>query len=297
MGRELKKIGIFGKTFNPLDEPYFNVLIASLREHKIDFCIEKNYSEILKKFKITEVTNFHTFTKDALENIEMLISWGGDGTILRAITFIKNTIPILGINTGRLGFLATVQKKEIPDAISLLKEQNFSIQKRSILQLNDTQNFDFKGFRYALNEVSITRNNSTSVVGIKVFLNQEYLTTYWADGLIIATPTGSTAYSLSCQGPIVIPSANNFIITPISPHNLNARPVVIPDDTLIELQVLSRSKNYLLSLDARCYNMEIQKNVTLQKADFSIHLVQLSQQSFLQTLRRKMFFGEDVRNK
>lgn len=285
-----KRIGIFGKAFDLADLPYFKVLIKALKAHKMDFFVEKEYLEILRKNKIPENECLVPFEKNKMQNIDLLISWGGDGTILRAVSFVKDSVPILGINTGRLGFLSTVQRGEIAHAIYLLKKNDFSIQNRTLLQLKDTQ-------EYALNEVSITRKDSTAVIGVKVFLNSEYLTTYWADGLIVATPTGSTAYSLSCGGPIIVPTAHNIIITPISPHNLNARPIVLSDNTQVKLEILTRGAHYLLSLDTRCYDMLTQKTLALKKADFYVNLIALEKKSFLQTLRHKMFFGEDIRNK
>ena len=292
-----KKIGIFGKTYKNTDCQYFNILVNCLKKHHINFVVEKKFAKVLKHLGIANTEDFESFEKESIAGIDLLITLGGDGTILNAMTFIKDTeIPVLGINMGKLGFLATVQKKEIERVMYCLIKKEFSIHSRSVLQVHTNNKLQFENSAFALNEISITRKNSTSMIGVKVHLNEEYLTTYWADGLIVATPTGSTGYSLSCQGPILTPQSNNFIITPISPHNLNARPIVLPDNTIIKLSVISRNENYLLSLDSRLYSIDEHVEIILKKAYFPMNLIQLDKQTFIQTLRDKMFFGEDIRN-
>jgi len=223
---------------------------------------------------------------------------GGDGTILRAVTYIRNLgIPILGINTGRLGFLATIKKDEIEEAIDLLMNKSYSIQERSLLEVSVTPESDeISEINFALNDVTIARKNTTSMIGVKTYLNEEYLTNYWADGLIIATPTGSTGYSLSCGGPVVLPGSKNLIITPIAPHNLNARPIIISDDTSIQLEVSSRENNYLISLDARIITIPEHTKVNIKKADFTVKSVLLENQTNIKILRGKLLWGEDKRN-
>nr|BFF38787.1 NAD kinase [Tenacibaculum mesophilum] len=223
---------------------------------------------------------------------------GGDGTILRAVTYIRDLdIPIMGINTGRLGFLATIQKDQIEEAINLMLKKEYTLQERSLLQIETSPTTeDFSELNFALNEVTIARRNTTSMIGIKTSLNEEYLTNYWADGLIIATPTGSTGYSLSCDGPVILPNSKSFVITPIAPHNLNARPMVIPDDTDILLEVSAREKDFLISLDSRITTVSLGTEIKIQKAPFTIKSILPKNQSYLNTLRGKLLWGEDIRN-
>ena len=223
---------------------------------------------------------------------------GGDGTILRAVTYVRDlNIPILGINTGRLGFLATVQKDEIEKAVELLINKEYSIQERSLLEVEtDPRAKEFSEINFALNEVTVARRNTTSMIGIKTYLNDEYLTNYWADGLIVATPTGSTGYSLSCDGPVILPNSKSLVITPIAPHNLNARPMVISDNTAIQLEVSAREKDFLISLDSRITTATQETKIYIKKASFTIKTVSLKNQSYLKTLRGKLLWGEDIRN-
>jgi NAD+ kinase len=223
---------------------------------------------------------------------------GGDGTILRAITYIKNLgIPILGINTGRLGFLATIKKDAIKESVELILKGEYTIQERTLLSIKTSpKTDDFSEINFALNEVTLARKNTTSMIGVKTYLNDEYLTNYWADGLIVGTPTGSTGYSLSCNGPVILPNSKNLVITPIAPHNLNARPMVISDDTTIQLEVNSREKDFLISLDSRITSVSENTKVFIKKAPFTIKSILPKNQSFLETLRSKLLWGEDTRN-
>lgn len=295
----MNKVAIFGQAYKNHDRQYFEILIENLNKYEIEIVIEKEFVQILSDLGVPNI-QFPTFSKheDLYDNIDMMFTLGGDGTILNAITLVRDlNIPILGINTGRLGFLATVQKNAIEDAILSLQKKEFTIQERALLEIqtNDGKNH-FGQFNYALNEVTIARKNSTSMIGIESYLNEESLTTYWSDGLVIATPTGSTGYSLSCHGPIIIPESNNFVITPIAPHNLSARPLVIPDKTKIRLKVVGREKEFFLSLDSRVSSVAFETEITLQKAPFQIKIIQLNQQTFIKTLRSKLFWGEDKRN-
>jgi len=234
--------------------------------------------------------------KDLDSSIDVLITVGGDGTILKAVTFIRNlNIPILGINTGRLGFLATVQKTQIKEAIEALISGKYRVKQRELLNVEtNTQNFDILNF--ALNEVAINRKDSTSMIVINAYIDGEFLNSYWADGLIVATPTGSTGYSLSCGGPVITPSAKSLVVTPIAPHNLNVRPLVIPIDSKIKLQVSGRNDQFLVSLDSRITTVEKHTEIYIQKANFKLKMIQLNNQTFLKTLRQKMLWGRDTRN-
>ncbi len=291
------KVAIYGtydieKSKQPVEE-----LFGYLTDNNFKIFVEKQFLKAINTLtKVrTKVKHFNGF-EDLDNSFDVFITVGGDGTILRAITFIRDLdIPILGINTGRLGFLATVQKTQIKEAIKALINGNFLIKERELLNVEtNTKNFDVLNF--ALNEVAINRKDSTSMIVINAFIDGEFLNSYWADGLIIATPTGSTGYSLSCGGPIITPSAKSFVVTPIAPHNLNARPLVIPIDSKIKLQVSGRNEQFLVSLDSRIITVEKHTEIYIQKADFKLKMIQLNTQTFLKTLRQKMLWGSDTRN-
>lgn len=295
----MNKVAIFGQAYKNTDRQYFEILIENLNKFNIEILIYKEFVTILDELGV-ENLNYKTFQKheDLDSTFDLLFTLGGDGTILNAATLVKDlNIPILGINTGRLGFLATVQKKEIENTIQSLIKKEFTIQERAVLQIStNDENINFNDINFALNEVTIARKNSTSMIGVEAYLNDEYLTTYWSDGLVVATPTGSTGYSLSCHGPIIMPESNNFVLTPIAPHNLSARPLVIPDTTEIKLKIIGREKEFFLSLDSRVSTVPFEIELTLTKANFPVKIIQLNQQTFIGTLREKLFWGEDKRN-
>lgn len=295
----MKKVAIYGQSYTVHAAKEIILLIASLEKHNIVFFLEKDLYGLLKDQGIIEkkYPHFSNFS-DLNNSFDLLFSIGGDGTILRAVTYVRDlNIPVLGINTGRLGFLATVKKDEIENAVELLVKGDYDIQERTLLQVHtEPKNEELSSLNFALNEITIARKNTTSMIGVKTFLNREYLTNYWSDGLIIATPTGSTGYSLSCQGPVISPNSKNLVITPIAPHNLNARPMVIPDDTEIILEIDAREKDYLISLDSRIITLPKETKVFLKKAPFTIKTIIPKNQTFLKTLRTKLLWGEDTRN-
>lgn len=233
---------------------------------------------------------------DSVDNIDFLICFGGDGTILNAATIVKNRdIPIVGINTGRLGFLATISKHELSTLIDNLTNKKYRLSKRALLYIN-AEKTDLEA-PFALNEISVSSKENTSMINIKVLLNNEYLNTYWADGLIVSTPTGSTGYSLSCGGPIVMPESQNFIITPIAPHNLNVRPLVVSDDTTIKIEIIDNNTNkFLLSMDSRNQYIKNSSCLTIKKANYKIKLVEIESINYSKTLRGKLLWGLDKRN-
>ncbi|NRD21254.1 NAD kinase [Winogradskyella eckloniae] len=236
---------------------------------------------------------------DALDaSYDLLVSVGGDGTILRAVTYVRDLgIPIVGINTGRLGFLATIQTEDIETALTEIFKGKYKISERSLLSVStDPEHKDILKTNFALNEIAISRKNTTSMITVDTHLNDMYLTSYWADGLILSTPTGSTGYSLSCGGPVITPDAKSFAITPIAPHNLSARPLIIPDNTTVKLKVNGREDQFLMSLDSRIVTLSNTTFVTIMKADFVVKMVELLDESFLETLRKKLLWGEDRRN-
>lgn len=246
-----------------------------------------NKSPIVKSIK--------TFTEDELKGIDVLISIGGDGTILELMTMVKDAgIPILGINSGRLGFMANINANDIPEALQKLLSGNYEIEKRGVLTM-DTKSGLFGDNNFALNEVTVSKKDTSSMITIHTYLDDEFLGSFWSDGLIVSSPSGSTAYSMSCGGPILMPGCNTFVITPIAPHNLNMRPIVIPDNKVIKLQVEGRSNTHLISLDSRNLANKNQHEITIKKADFQANLIIIEGDTYCETLRNKLFWGMDKR--
>ncbi len=295
----MKKVAVFGQSYTVSADREIKILLDSLEKNNVVVFFEENFYKVLNDHKHLS-KKYPTFSKfeDLNSSFDMLFSLGGDGTMLRAVTYVRDlNIPILGINTGRLGFLANVKKDEITESIGLLLDGEYTIQERTLLSIQTSPKVDsFDELSFALNEITIARKNTTAMIGVETYLNGEYLTNYWCDGLIIATPTGSTGYSLSCNGPVISPNCKNFVITPIAPHNLNARPMVIPDNTDIELKVDSREMKFMISLDSRIVTVPVDTKISIQKASFTIKSVIPSNQSFLTTLRSKLLWGEDKRN-
>lgn len=293
------KIAIYGQYYQGNTHPSIKTLLDFLVKEKLDVFIESDFFNLICKEdnNIQKDNCFHTFTS-LDSSFDLLISIGGDGTILRAITYVRDLgIPIVGINTGRLGFLATIQTNNIESAMKSILDKQYKISERTLLSVHtNPENKDLLHTNFALNEIAVSRKNTTSMITVATHLNDEYLTSYWADGLIVSTPTGSTGYSLSCAGPVISPDANNFVLTPIAPHNLNARPLVIPDDTEIHLKVDGREDDYLISLDSRIATLSNSTKITIKKAPFKIKMVELLSESFIDTLRKKLLWGEDKRN-
>ncbi|NLN24797.1 MAG: NAD kinase [Bacteroidetes bacterium] len=293
------KVGIYGQFYHQNTEKYLHILLEALSKKGASIFIEKNFYDILKQrdtidSRILSCNTFETLDAD----YQLFFSIGGDGTILKAVTFVKNSgIPIVGINLGRLGFLATIQKEDIQTMLHQILEGKYSISERSLLTVSmyPKQN-DFNTLNFALNAVAVNRRNTSSMIQVETWINDNYLTSYWSDGLIVATPTGSTGYSLSCGGPIIEPSAKNFLLTPIAPHNLSARPLIVPDTAVLTLKVSGREDSYLLSLDSRTSTVANETKVIIKKADFKIKLLQIEEDSFIQTLRKRLLWGEDKRN-
>ncbi len=295
---KLVKVGIFGQTNVATTLKYTGVLVDELLAHNTEIFFERNLFDGFEGRK--DNPHFHTFESyHNLDNtFDMFFSVGGDGTFLRSITYVRDlNIPIIGINTGTLGFLATIQKENIPEAIKLLFNNAYTIKERTLISVStNDDNKDLEEINYALNEVSISRKDTPSMITIETYLDGEYLTTYWSDGLIISTPTGSTGYSLSCGGPIISPSSKNIVLTPIAPHSLSVRPLVIPEETKVELKVGSRTNEAILTLDSRITTISNTTKIYIKKCDFTIKLIVLNEQSFIKTLREKLLWGEDTRN-
>jgi NAD+ kinase len=226
----------------------------------------------------------------------MLISLGGDGTMLDTVSFIGDSnIPLIGINLGRLGFLAAISENEAADAIESLVRGSYTIEKRSLLHLESSMPI-FEDAPFALNEFTLHRKDSSSMIKIHTYLNGEFLNTYWADGLIVATPTGSTGYSLSCGGPVVFPQTSSFVITPVAPHNLSTRPIVVPDDNVISFELEGRTDHFLCTLDSRTETIPTSIQLAVKKENFSISLIRPDEHNFLKTIRQKLYWGIDRRN-
>lgn len=257
--------------------------------------------ERLKKyFEKSSIKNLDYFNSDTVidDKVDLFFSIGGDGTLLRSITVVRDSeIPILGINTGRLGFLTSLQKESLLEGLDMLFEGKYHLIKRSLLQVSTDLKMDaLEHTGFALNEITINRKNTTSMLSILTELDSKNLTTYWADGLIVATPTGSTGYSLSSGGPILTPDTQCWVLNPIAPHNINIRPLIVPDKTKIKISVSGRGSHFLLSLDSRIITMENGNAVYLEKANFSIYTVQLAGSFFFKALRERLFWGQDTRN-
>lgn len=293
------KIAIFGQYYQNDTRPIIRDILVFFNQNKVDLVIEENFLTILYEEKILQ-KEYKTFSshKDLDSSFDLLISIGGDGTILRAVTYVRNSgIPIIGINAGRLGFLAKVQKENIEVFLQLILDRNYTVSRRSLISIeSNPKNEAIKDLNFALNEISVSRKDTTSMITVETYLNGEYLTSYWADGLIISTPTGSTGYSLSCGGPVLTPDVKSLVITPIAPHNLNARPLVIPDKTEIQLKVSGREPHYLVSLDSRIATMDNNTVLTIKKTPFKINMVEIQDETFLTTLRNKLLWGMDKRN-
>ncbi len=295
----MRKVGIYGQFYHTNSELYIEELLNVLDREDIEVAIEEEFLNLIDENKSIEkeYTQFSTF-RELDESFDLFISVGGDGTILKSVNYIRDLdIPIVGINTGRLGFLATVNKEEIRSTIARILNNEYSISERSLLCIKtEPEEEDLCNNNFALNEIAVSRKNTTSMITIETWLDDEYLTAYWADGLIVSTPTGSTGYSLSCGGPVITPSTKALAITPIAPHNLNARPLIIKDNTKIVLKVSGREDDYLVSMDSRIASLKNNTTVIIEKAPFKIKMVEFTGDTFLRTLRKKLLWGEDRRN-
>lgn len=293
------KIGIYGQFYHTNAGEYIGQLLELLDNENVKVVIEEKFFELIKLNKtVPDSRSFYETFTFLDRSYDLFFCIGGDGTILKSINYVRDLgIPIIGINTGRLGFLATIQKEEIESTIHSILNRKFSISSRSVLKTAcypDPEDDIFENV--ALNEIAVSRKNTTSMITVDTWLNDQYLTSYWADGLIISTPTGSTGYSLSCGGPVITPDTDSIVITPIAPHNLNARPLVIKDSTKITLRVSGREDTHLLSMDSRIASLKNDTKITITKAPFTVNIVELNEQSFLHTLRQKLLWGEDKRN-
>ena len=292
----MMNIAIYSAFYSTTSITYIKSVIDYLEEKKHNFILVDR----LKKHLGSESSKYNYFKDDELlsQKVDFLFSVGGDGTLLRSISIIGDTkIPILGINAGKLGFLTTIKRDTLKKGLDMFFDGKYSFVKRSLLEVKTKNPIEtIEDFGYALNEVSINRKNTTSMLSIDSNLDDQFLTTYWSDGLIIATPTGSTGYSLSSGGPIVTPSSKCLIVNPIAPHNINMRPLIVPDKTYFKISVNGRGKTHLLSLDSRIFTLENGNDIYISKAKFKAITIQLDGTSFFDALREKLFWGQDSRN-
>jgi len=291
------RVAIFGKAFSGENKKYIQQLFDKLASHRISMMIYQPYLNKIKD-SVTIKSDIEVFNDNSglRGNAEFLFSIGGDGTLLDTITFVQDSgIPILGINLGRMGFLSSVSKDRIIEAIDQLMDNKFKLDQRTLLKL-DTPDGLFGNLNYALNEFTVYKKDPFSMLKIQAYVNDDLLNSYWADGLIISTPTGSTAYSLSLGGPIILPRSQNFVITPIAPHNLTVRPIVIPDSSQIKVKVVGRTKEFFVSLDSRSLSVDSSIELNVMREDFNINLVQLEDESYFTTIREKLMWGLDIRN-
>jgi NAD+ kinase len=293
----VKKVLVFGQDLIEENKIYCDDLFTKLQEEGIEIYLYEKFFHALQKFKVEIQHNgiISSYEEVVEINPEFVITLGGDGTILNAVTLVRDTgIPIIGINLGRLGFLAIGEKTSIGDLIDDLMQGHYKLEKRSLLSLDSNTSL-FGNANIALNDFTIHKYASSSVVVIHTYVDDNYLNSYWADGLIVATPTGSTGYSMSCGGPIVLPGSGNFVITPVAPHHLTIRPIVIPDTSVITFRIEGRSDNFLCTLDARYKPITSKHKLSVRKAEYSINLVVLEGRDFIRNIYNKLHWGKDSR--
>lgn len=291
------KVGVHGKEFTRQSAPFIERIFEVLTAHGAEIIVSSRFYKFLKPPLLRKFA-IHTYEPgDNLKKLEYFFSLGGDGTLLDSVTHVgKTEIPILGINTGRLGFLATINQQDTEKAIEQLFKKEYRLDTRSLLQLHTEGGEPFQDFNFALNDFTVLKKDTSSMITVHTFIDGEFLNSYWADGIIVATPTGSTGYSLSCGGPLVFPHSGNFIISPVSPHNLTVRPIVVPDTSEIKFKIEGRSKKFLISLDSRMATVSDSVMLKIVKADIKVNLIELAGHHYFKTLRQKLNWGLDIRN-
>ncbi len=290
-------IAVYGRPVNATQIAFAENVLNILASSGCSVIIHKQYYEFLKS-ELKNIASFPVFetNEELIGKADFLFSIGGDGTLLDTVLLVKNSnIPIAGVNAGRLGFLSSISKENISNAVEALSKGHFSVEARTLLKVESNHPV-FNGNNIALNDFTIHKMETSSMIKIHTYLNGEYLNSYWADGLIIATPTGSTGYSMSCGGPIIVPQSESFVITPIAPHNLNVRPIIVSDKNVVSLEVEGRSQNFMATLDSRSATIDSSFQLAVRKESYSINLVRLSNENFLGTLRSKLNWGLDSRN-
>ncbi len=295
------RIAIHGRNFSEVAKPFIQAMIDELEQTGVEIIFSDTYLVQLQEMNISSRSNAHYSLKLGFIHADLMFSLGGDGTLLEAVTHTgPNQTPILGINTGRLGFLATVSPDKITESLQQIFKKTYTIEERTLVGIATTLNEEkvdlFDGINFGLNELGIMKTDTSSMIVVKAYLNGQYLNAYWADGLIISTATGSTGYCMSVGGPLVLPSSDIFVIAPMSPHNLNVRPLVVSDNVSLSFEIESRSHNCLISLDSRSKVVDSKMKISMHKENFKAHLIKMPETNFLDTLRSKLNWGLDVRN-
>lgn len=291
----VKKIALHTRPFEAEHVPYIHEVLGEVRKRGIPAMVSKTFDEQCRKWELDlSLDVFHTV--DEIADADLMLSVGGDGTFLESVTMVQpHPIPILGINSGRLGFLATTALHQIRNHLNDFFSGYYSVEARTLLQLHANVSL-FDDAPIALNEFAILKRDTSSMIVVHTYIDGEFLNSYWADGLIVATPTGSTGYALSAGGPVVVPDSGNFVIAPVSPHNLNVRPLIVPDTSTIAFEIEGRSRNFLAVLDARSQKVDANIQLAINRAPFKAHYVRFNSESFLKTLRQKLNWGMDIRN-
>jgi len=288
------RIAIYGRALHESSRPFLKELLDEIRTRKLSVIVHREFAGELSGIG---ADGFDTFTghNDIREGTDCLFSLGGDGTLLDTVGLVRDSgIPVMGINFGRLGFLSSIGKEDVKDAITAIENGTYIVDERSLLRLESSKPL-FDQAAFALNEFTLHRKDTSSMIIVNAYLNGEFLNSYWADGIIVSTATGSTGYSLSCGGPVVLPNAESFIITPVAPHNLNIRPLVVPDDSVISFEIEGRGGSYLCTLDSRAETIDSSYQLAVKKEAFKMNLVRLGERNFLTTLRNKLHWGIDSR--
>jgi NAD+ kinase len=291
------KVAIYSRVIDYDQKGEVQQLFDELGKENIELVIYEPFFETIRSsFRFPDKISIFKDSNDLTSAIDFLISLGGDGTLLDTVTLVRSkNIPVLGINFGRLGFLASIGRTELSTAVQSLVKRTIVIDKRSLIHLDANKPL-FGDVPYGLNEFAIHKTDTSPMIKIHTYLNGEFLNTYWADGVIVATPTGSTGYSLSCNGPVVFPESASFVITPVAPHNLNVRPIVVGDDNIISFEVEGRTDHFICALDSRKEIVDKKVQLAVQREAFTLSLVRLNENNFLQTLRNKLSWGLDTRN-
>jgi NAD+ kinase len=292
------KLAIYGRVYKKEHQALLQQLFDYLNQNEITYFVEDSFLIQCKQaeLKVKEVNSFDSYDSLKLAQVDYMVSIGGDGTMLDTLTYIRDLeIPVLGVNSGRLGFLAGVSMENATKALDDLRKGHYQLDERSVLELESNVKL-FDGVKYALNDFVIHKKDSSSMIIIHSYINGEFLNSYWSDGLIISTPTGSTGYSLSCGGPIMYPSSSSFAITPVAPHNLNVRPIIVSDENVLSFEIEGRATSYLVSLDSRSESINSHAQLAIKKANFKFNLVRFNDENYLKTLRNKLMWGVDNRN-
>ena len=293
------RIFIYSRVLKEKDAPILQELIRTLDELEMQYIFPRQYWQQIESMEVLkgDLDVLDDWEDLVSQQVDLVITLGGDGTILGCLKWVVDSgIPILGVNLGRMGFLADIEKSRVRQALEAVRDGQYTLDKRSVIKLESNIEL-FGKLPYAINDFTLLKRDTSSMVTIHAYVNGDYLNTYWSDGIIVATPTGSTGYSLSCGGPIIFPSSNNFVVTPVAPHNLNVRPIVIPDDAVVSFEIEGRAENFLCTLDSRFETISSSVKLAVKKADFHIAMVQLEEGNFLNTMRDKLTWGLDKRNR